>query len=109
VRFIRDRTLTKYIIVTIPEALGVMLTKRIIKDFKEHGLYVDSIVINHVIEQEDCEFHKRRKEMQQQYINIIRDQYNNMNIVELYLMPYEIKGLERIERISQALLSTRSH
>lgn len=107
VRFIRDRTLTEYIIVTIPEALGVILTERIIKDFQEHGLYVDSIVINHVIEHEDCEFHRIRKEMQRQYISMMRGQYRNVDIMELYLMPYEIKGLERIEKISQVLFKTQ--
>jgi len=37
----------------------------------------------------------------------MRGQYRNVDIMELYLMPYEIKGLERIEKISQMLFKTQ--
>jgi len=103
VTFIRNRTVTKYIIVTIPEALGVILTQRIISDFQQHGLHVDNIIINHVIEHEDCTFHAMRRKMQQQYIAMLQERYRTMNLVELYLMACEVKGLERIEKVSHVL------
>lgn len=103
VEFIRNEKLTKYLIVTIPEALGVKLTERIIKELRENMLTVDNIVVNHVVKEGDCEFHKARKKMQQYYLDFLSTTYSDTNIVTLYLAPWEIKGMDRIEEVSQTL------
>lgn len=104
VSFIRDRNKSEFIIVTIPEALGVRQTDRIIKDFDEYQLKVNHLIINYVIQEADCEFHKKRKEMQQHYIQTLSDQYlNRISLVELPLLAQEVKGVERIKLISEIL------
>jgi arsenite/tail-anchored protein-transporting ATPase len=104
VNFIRDPEKSDFIIVTIPEALGVRQTERIIKDFDEYQLKVNHLIINYVIQEADCNFHKIRKEMQQNYIQILEKQYSSrIGLIELPLMPQEVKGLERINRISEIL------
>jgi len=102
--FIRDERLTEYIVVTIPEALGVKQTERIIQDFDAHGLPVHYLIINHCIEQADCDFHRARKEMQTHYIRLLTEEYGNrLRLILLPLFPYEIKGTERIEKASGIL------
>jgi arsenite-transporting ATPase len=102
--FIRDERLTEYIVVTIPEALGVKQTERIIQDFNAHGLPVHYLIINHCIEQADCDFHRARKEMQAHYIRLLTEEYGNrLRLILLPLFPYEIKGTERIEKASDIL------
>ncbi|MBW2039426.1 MAG: ArsA family ATPase [Deltaproteobacteria bacterium] len=104
--FIRDERYTEYILVTIPEALGVKQTERIIQDFDAHGLPVNYLIINHVIEEADCAFHRMRKEMQDHYIKILSEEYGGrLHLILLFLSPYEIKGLERIRRVSHLLFS----
>lgn len=104
VSFIRDTQNADFIIVTIPEALGVRQTERIIRDFDEYQLKVNHLIINYVIQEADCDFHRARKEMQQRYINILKEHYaSRIRMIELPLMPQEIKGVERIERISEIL------
>jgi arsenite-transporting ATPase len=104
VSFIRDSQKSDFIIVTIPEALGVRQTERIIKDFDEYQLKVNHLIVNYVIQEVDCNFHKMRKEMQQNYIKILRDLYSHrIRLIELPLMPLEIKGVERINKISEIL------
>lgn len=105
IRFIRDHSTTKYVIVTIPEALGVKLTSRMIEDFSKNELEVESIIINHVVKDADCEFHRIRKEMQKHYIDFIKNKYRNINIVTLYLSPFEVKGTKRITEVSDELFS----
>jgi len=105
VQFIRDKKTTKYIIVTIPEALGVKLTDRIIEEFKENNLSVENIIINHVVKNADCAFHKKRMAMQQFYINMMQQRYSHINMVTLYLSADEIKGIERIKQTGEALFS----
>jgi len=106
VEFIRDEKLTKYLIITIPEALGVKLTERVIAEFKENMLKVENIVVNYVVKEADCEFHKMRKAMQQHYLDLLANTYKDTNLVILNLTPWEVKGMDRIAGISQALFLT---
>jgi arsenite-transporting ATPase len=107
VNFIRDPQKSEFIIVTIPEALGVKQTERIIKDFDEYQLKVNHLIVNYVIQEADCEFHKIRSEMQQNYIKILKDQYSDrIKLIETPLFPQEIKGVEQIKRISEILFKT---
>ena len=110
VNFIRDPQKSEFIIVTIPEGLGVKQTERIIKDFDEYQLKVNHLIINYVIREADCEFHKLRREMQQNYIKILTDQYaHRIKLIEIPLSPQEIKGAERIKRISDILFKPNNH
>ena len=105
VEFIRTESVTKYVLVTIPEALGVKLTGRVIDEFRENGLKVGNIIINHVVKDADCDFHRIRKAMQEEYITFLRETYRDINIVTLNLSPYEIKGRDRIFEVSEALFT----
>jgi arsenite-transporting ATPase len=107
VNFIRDPEKSEFIIVTIPEALGVKQTERIIKDFDEYQLRVNHLIVNYVIQEADCEFHKIRSEMQQNYIKILKNQYSHrIKLIETPLFPQEIKGVEKIKKISEILFKT---
>ena len=89
----------------IAEALGVKLTERMMKELEDNGLQVGNLVVNYLVRDEDCPFHKIRKEMQEHYIEVLKAVCSGRNMVTLYLSPYEIKGLERIGEISHALFS----
>jgi arsenite-transporting ATPase len=105
-RFIRDERLTEYIVVTIPEALGVNQTERIIGDFDTHALPVHHLIVNHCIEQADCPFHQARKGMQARYIELLSAQYGKRLCLSfLPLLPTEIKGVEAIKKVSQLLFA----
>lgn len=103
VEFIRDRTSVKYLIVTIPEALGVKMTRRVIRELEEHSLAVENIVINNVVESADCDFHRLRKTMQEGYIDELMQAYRDKALTILYLAPHEIKGMERIAQAARLL------
>jgi len=105
VDFIRNEKFTKYLIVTIPEALGVKLTERVIAEFEENMLKVENIVVNYVVKDADCEFHKTRKAMQKHYLDFLENTYKDTNLVILNLTPQEVKGLESIAGISRSLFS----
>lgn len=104
--FIRDPALTGYILVTIPEALGLRITSRIMDDFRENGLSIGHLIINHVIQEADCEFHRQRKAMQSTYLDILARTYTSIPQVRLFLLPCEVKGLDRIREVSTALFTT---
>ncbi|MCX8021148.1 MAG: ArsA family ATPase [Syntrophorhabdaceae bacterium] len=103
VAFIRDREVTKYILVTIPEALAMKLTERMIKELNENRLFIENIIVNHVITEGDCDFHRRRKNMQDTYIGQLKREMGDKNIVTLPLSPEEVKGIKRLEEVSKIL------
>ena len=107
VNFIRDPEKTEFIVVTIPEALGVKQTERILKDFDEYQLKVNHLIVNYVIQEADCEFHRVRREMQQSYIEILKNQYSHrILLIEVGLSACEIKGVERIKKVANILFAT---
>lgn len=103
VDFIRDKHLTKYVIITIPEALGVKLTERVVNELEENRLRVENIIINNVVKDADCVFHVSRQKMQRHYIDIIKKTYLDANITILYLSPEEVKGIKRIKDVAREL------
>jgi arsenite-transporting ATPase len=103
-RFFSDPTNVEFIMVTIPEALGVYQSRRVIGDLQKHGLDVHYIIVNDVIESPDCDFHRRRMEMQRPYMEMLDDEYGDrMTLVELPLLPYEVKGIERLREVEGIL------
>ena len=103
IEFVRDKSATKYVIVTIPEALGVKLTGRMIEEFENNGLEAKDIVINHVVKDGDCQFHRDRKKMQEYYIDLLKNKYKDTNVTTLYLSSQEVKGMERIMEVAGEL------
>jgi len=102
--FIRDRQRTAYVIVTIAEALGVRLTDRLLHDFHAFHLTVGHLIVNNLVEEADCDFHRQRQAMQHKYLKILRENYTpQLNLVELPLLPYEVKGVKRITQVAEIL------
>ncbi len=101
--FIRDPDAARYVLVTIPEALGVKLTERMVRELGENGLAVGDLIINHVVKEADCAFHRQRRAMQDGYISALENAFSGMNLIRLYLSANEIKGIDRIRTIWSSL------
>jgi len=104
--FIKDPKKTRFILVTIPEALGVYQTQRLVREFKRHGFDIPYLIINNVIKEPDCDFHRKRREMQIAYIDMLVTEYGGeMEMIELPLFPYEMKGVERLKELERVLFA----
>ena len=105
--FLRDESLTSFILVTIAEGLGVRLTDRLLKEFQEYGLTVRHLIVNNLIKEADCLFHHRRKSMQDHYLQKLRETCSpNLKLVELPLLAEEVKGIKRIQEIARLLFAS---
>jgi len=103
-RFFSDPEKVAFILVTIPEALGVYQTRRVKKNLKEHGIEVQHLIINHVIVEAGCDFLRQRQEMQQPYIEMLEKEYGDtVDLVKVPLMPYEVKGVDRLREVEKQL------
>jgi arsenite-transporting ATPase len=100
--FLGDGRRTSFVIVTIAEALGVRLTERVLKDFEIFHLRVPHLIINNLVQEADCAFHRQRLSMQRKYVNLLRETYGQrMSLVEVPLLPYEVRGVKRITQVSE--------
>jgi arsenite-transporting ATPase len=107
IRFFTDPENVEFIMVTIPEALGVYQSRRVMRDLRRHGMTVRYLIVNDVIREPDCEFHRQRWEMQQRYIRQLREELDDgLTLVELPLLPYEVKGVERLAEVEGHLFGT---
>lgn len=97
---------TQTIIITIPEALGVRQTERILKDLKTFKTHIFRIIINYVITKNtcNCNFHKQRAQMQNHYIRILTKKYGEKpGLAVLPQLPQEVKGIKAIETVENLL------
>ena len=99
--FLRDEV--SFFIVTIPEALAVEQLEYIFGEFDRYGFRVDQLIINNVIKETGSPFLRAKAEQQREYIELLHDRYGELKIVELPLLPYEIKGVERLQDIRKSL------
>jgi arsenite-transporting ATPase len=93
-------------VVTNPEALCVNQANRVVDDLDKFGIHVGGIVLNRVLTEEaaDSEFNKQRRDFQQKYINELETSYKEkLPIVQIPLMPFEVKGVDALTKVSVVL------
>ena len=107
--FFRDPANAEFVLVTIPEALGVYQARRLVGDFAQFGLEIQNMVVNHVIASADSEFMARRQAMQQPYLDLLDGEYGHqMTITRLPLFADEIKGVNRLKALEGLLFANES-
>lgn len=107
--FLRNRNTTAFLLVTIPEALGVKQTERIYRELEQNGLWIDHLIVNHIVESPDCLFHKKRKEMQGFYLNHLKTIFPTISVTLIPAFAEEIKGWAKIAQICQCLAKETHH
>ncbi|MFC1946683.1 ArsA family ATPase [Chloroflexota bacterium] len=101
--FLKD--IVDFTLVTIPEALAVEQLEDIFRELDEYDLRVKRIIINNVARNDESSFMSIKYNQQQEYLQRIHNSYSNLEIIELPMFPYEIKGLERLGEIERILFS----
>ncbi len=103
-RFFTDPSNVGFILVTIPEALGVYQTRRVRRSLAEHGIDVSHLVVNHVVLDAECDFLRQRRDMQEPYIRMLEAEYGaTIGLTQIPLLPYEIKGVDRLREVERRL------
>ena len=101
--FFRAQDQVEFIVVTIPEALGVYQSRRVAQELTEHGIPVRHVVVNAVVTQADGEFLRERMKMQAPYLAILKESYGEAALTAIPLLPYEVKGMARLREIERWL------
>ena len=105
--FFHDHANTEFVLVTIPEALGVYQARRLVGEFAQFGLEIHHLVVNNVITQNDSDFLRQRQAMQRPYIDMLSQEYGRqMTITQLPLFADEMKGTERLQKLEELLFTS---
>jgi arsenite-transporting ATPase len=101
----RDES-TMGFVVTNPEALCVNQANRVVEDLSKFGIHIGGIILNRVLTEEaaDSVFNKQRRDFQQKYIEQLQTTYKNkLPIIQVPLMPFEVKGVNALEKVGNIL------
>ncbi len=93
----------RFNIVTIAEALAFEQLEDIFRQLDDHGFTVKQLIVNNVIKADSSEFLKMKAAQQRKYLDMIYQRYGHLNIIELPMRPYEIKGVERLKEVATNL------
>lgn len=107
-RFFTNPANVGFVLVTIPEALGVYQTRRVRKSLDEHGIQVHHLIVNNVVTDPECDFLRLRREMQRPYIQMLEAEYSDIGLTRVPLLPYEIKGIDRLREVERRLFDDGS-
>ncbi len=99
--FLRNEV--RFNIVTIAESLAFEQLEGIFKELDDHGFVVKQLIVNNVIKDDSSDFLVMKASQQKKYLDMIYERYSHLNIIELPLCPYEIKGIARLRRIEDSL------
>ena len=100
---LRDKTRCEFIPVTIPEAMAILETDRLLADLNGSGIIPRQIVVNNVMVSDGCDFCTRRKAGQLPYLEEIGKTFSHLNRVEVPMFPEQIKGLATLKGLKHSL------
>ena len=99
--FLRDDV--GFSMVTIPEALAVRQLDGVFAELERHGLRVERLIVNNVVETRDSAFLSRKAEQQRPHLDFLQTRYGHLPIVRIPLLPHEVRGAARLREVARLL------
>ncbi len=84
-----------------PEALSVYQTLRMKETLKEEKIVLRGCIVNGLIAEPDCKFHKNKAKKQEGYLRIIRKNFKKLEVIPEF--EEEIVGIEAVQRVEKIL------
>ncbi len=100
---------TSFFFVTLPEALPIAVIRRFIGWFDDFGIPVGGVVVNGVIRTDDPqsapEFVRNRMQMQEGYLQQIREEFDGQVRALVPLYDEDVRGVRRLTRTAEGLFA----
>ena len=100
-KILTNPKVSQLVTVTIPEAMGVEETGRLLASVKRLGVPCSNIFVNMVTPPSDCSFCSSKREGEQRYIQKLFQKNPEYNIVQVPLFQHQITGMDELTRLSE--------
>lgn len=114
-KLLRDPKKTTFVVVTIPEAMGVEETKDMAQDLEKSKIPIEHIIINNIVpafvplsgttagKPGELNFLQKRRAAQDRYIDEIKKAFSDFTITEIELQAEEVKGIDKLTQLGERL------
>ena len=107
--FKNERT-TEFVPVSIPEPMYFDETDRLLKQLKKLQVPVRNLIVNRTASEDSkCSFCSSRKESQKGVLKQFDEEFASYNLYRIPLFPYEVSGLDKLEKYAQVLFGEALH
>jgi arsenite-transporting ATPase len=103
-----DAAGTEIVVVTIPEAMGVVEMKRVLQALRRFKIACRQIVINMVTPPDDCSFCSRKRDEEQGYVREVIAQCPDLRVGCVPRLPRPVRGLRNLLEFRRILYSTKA-
>jgi arsenite/tail-anchored protein-transporting ATPase len=93
----------EFIPVCMPEFMIIQETQRLITNLESFKIFINQLIINHVMESEEGSFCKRKKASQKKYLEEIHKLFGHLNLVKAPMFPEDIRGLGALHQLKSHL------
>ena len=103
-----DRNKTSFVIVTIPEILGIYETERLMGSLLQYNINSEIMIVNNLVPANStCKFCLSRRNMQSKHLQELREIYEkSFQIIESPLYDTEIRSIPLLRSFAQTLLGS---
>jgi arsenite-transporting ATPase len=95
-----DPQKNEFVAITIPEAMGIAETERLLSSLKRLEVPCRHVVLNMLVPPTECGFCTRKMEEQRKYVQEAKRKFFDYLISEIPLFPHEIKGIDNLTELS---------
>lgn len=105
-----DERKSAFFFVTLLESLPIAVIRRFIGWFKDFGIPIGGVIVNQAIDKSEvgddaAEFIRNRVKMQDRYREEVSQSFENV-LAEIPLFEKEVRGLEMVGKLSEALFKS---
>jgi arsenite-transporting ATPase len=90
-------------LVLIPEALAICQVESVLAELRRHGLRIQRLIVNNVVQVTDSPFLERKAQQQRPHLESVRRAYPEIPVVEVPLFPQEVRGVDRLREVGRLL------
>lgn len=93
----------EFVAITIPEAMGIAETERLLSTLKRLEISSRHVAFNMLIPPTRCGFCVGKREEQQKYVKEAKRKFSDYLVSEIPLFPHEIKGIDSLTELSEVM------
>ena len=94
---------TEFIMITIPEEMGIRITKDLAASLEKLKVNYNYIIANFIIPSSKCGFCLAKRKDQEKYLKIIKKQYSDKNLILVPLLDHDIKGVDSLKELTKTI------